>query len=515
MMISWIVASLVQKEFRRCGFRGSVVGFEEARICRLAGQGELINLKVEGMAEVHVMMLPWSAFGHMIPFLQFTIALAKAGIRVTYVSTPRNIQRLPQIPASLKDLVKYVELPLEAVDGLPNGAEATVDLSMEKIQYLKIAYDLLQKPFKELVLALSPDWIITDFIADWTVDISQETSIPLISFSVFNSAAICFLGPPEYLVGEGQKKVRGTPESLTYSPEWLGFKSPVAFRAFEATGTHQGFYGENASGRSDAERIAKIQQGCHLCCIRSCMEFEGEYIDLFAKISNKTVIPVGVLPPEHDEKKKGSIDESWREVFRWLDEQDPKSVLFVGFGSENKFTKEQIFEIAFGLELSELPFLWALRKPEWAVEDSDALPSGFRERTHAKGIASFGWAPQLEILAHPSVGGSLFHSGWGSIIETLQHGHTLVILPFIADQPLNARMLAAKNLAIEVERKEDGSFTKEGIAKALRQAMVEEEGEKIRACARKAVAIFGNQKLHQEHYIGKFAEYLKDSSANK
>ncbi|KAL9253057.1 putative UDP-rhamnose:rhamnosyltransferase 1 [Drosera capensis] len=466
------------------------------------------------MAEVHVVMLPWSAFGHMIPFLQLSIALAKVGIRVTYVSTPRNIQRLPQIPASLKDLVKYVELPLEAVEGLPNGAEATIDLSMEKIQYLKIAYDLLQKPFKELVLALSPDWIITDLIADWTVDISQEISIPLISFSVFNAATCCFIGPPEYLVGEGQKKLRGTPESMTSSPEWLCFKSPVAYRAFEAAGSHQGVYGKNVSGRSDAERVAKILQGCHLCCIRSCMEYEGEYIDLFAKLSNKTVIPVGVLPPEHDEKKERT-DEKWHEVSKWLDEQDPKSVVFVGFGSEYKFMKEQIFKIAFGLELSELPFLWALRKLEWAVEDSDALPSGFRERTHAKGIVSYGWAPQLEILAHTAVGGSLFHSGWGSIIETLQHGHTLVILPFIVDQPLNARMLAAKGLAIEVERREDGSFTREGIAKALRQAMVEEEGEKIRACTRKAVTIFGDQKLHQEHYIGKLADYLKDSSANK
>ncbi|KAL9248683.1 putative UDP-rhamnose:rhamnosyltransferase 1 [Drosera capensis] len=467
------------------------------------------------MANVHVVVLPWSAFGHMIPFLQLSIALAKTGVRVTYVQTPRNIQRLPRIPPSLTDLLVYKELPLEMVRGLPEETEATVDLPMEKTQYLKIAYDLLQEPFKQLVIDLSPDWIITDFIADWTVDVSRECSIPLIPFSVFNAATNCFFGPPKYLVGEGRKELRGTPESLTHPPEWFSFESAVAFRSFEAVGCHYGFYGGNATGRSDAERIAKVLQGSRLCCVRSCMEFEGEYIELYQKISEKPMIPVGVLPPERVEKKRVSFDRNWREVFKWLDEQNPKTVVFVGFGSEHKFTKDQVFEIAFGLELSELPFLWALRKPDWAVEDSDALPSGFTERTRRKGIVSLGWAPQLEILAHSSIGGSLFHSGWGSIIETLQYGHSLVVLPFIIDQGLNARQLAAKGLAIEVERKEDGSFTREAMAKALRKAMVEEEGQKMRDCARKAAAIFGDLKLHQEHYIGKFAAYLRNGSGNK
>ncbi|GAB2245051.1 hypothetical protein Droror1_Dr00000544 [Drosera rotundifolia] len=184
------------------------------------------------MAVVHVVMLPSLAFGHMIPFLQFSKALAKAGVRVRYVSTPINIRRLPQIPESLKGAVEYVALPLQAVDGLPDGAEATIDIPMEKIQYLKVAYDLLKESFTQLVLPRSPDWIITDFIADWTVDVSQECSIPLISFSVFNAVTICFVGPPKYLTGEGQKELRRTPESLTRSPEWFGFKSVVAFRPF-------------------------------------------------------------------------------------------------------------------------------------------------------------------------------------------------------------------------------------------------------------------------------------------
>ncbi|KAM2647516.1 hypothetical protein TB1_000749 [Malus domestica] len=80
--------------------------------------------------------------------------------------------------------------------------------------------------------------------------------------------------------------------------------------------------------------------------------------------------------------------------------------------SEYKLSKEQVFEISYGLELSELPFLWALRKPNWAKSEVDALPRGFVDRTSEKGLVCFRWVPQMEILAHPSFG-----SIGGSIIE--------------------------------------------------------------------------------------------------
>ena len=63
---------------------------------------------------------------------------------------------------------------------------------------------------------------------------------------------------------------------------------------------------------------------------------------------------------------------------------------------------------------------------------------------------------------------------------------------------------------MEVERGKDGSFDRDGIAKALRLAMVAEEGKTFRVRARKAAAIFGDENLHQQYYIGRFVEYLKN-----
>uniref|UniRef100_A0A2N9GDT5 Glycosyltransferase n=1 Tax=Fagus sylvatica TaxID=28930 RepID=A0A2N9GDT5_FAGSY len=458
-----------------------------------------------------VVTLPWSAFGHMLPFFQLSIALAKSGVHVSFVSTPRNIQRLPKIPPSLATLIDLIEFPLPKLQNgvLTEGAEATVDISLDKVEYFKVAYDLLQTPFKQFIAEQLPDWIIVDFCAHWAVEIAQEYNVGLVLFTVMSAASSIFLGlPPRYVFLSDQKPAWPSLESLTKPPEWVNFPSSVAWREYEAPFVHACLYTKDASGLSDAARISKVLRACNALAIRSCKEFEGEYLNLHEKMMGKPVISVGLLPRERNETSK-ITDGSWRKIFEWLDKQVPKSFVFVVFGSECKLSREQVYEIAYGLELSLVPFLWALRKPFWAADEGDILPSGFSNRTFDRGMVCFGWAPQMEILAHPSIGGSLFHSGWGSVIEILQFGHFLVVLPLVYDQSLNASLLVDKGLAVEVERGQDGSFDRDGIAKALRLAMVSDEGEAFRVRAREAAVIFGDENLHQQFYIGRFVEYLK------
>ncbi|KAJ8635075.1 hypothetical protein MRB53_009342 [Persea americana] len=91
------------------------------------------------------------------------------------------------------------------------------------------------------------------------------------------------------------------------------------------------------------------------------------------------IIPVGLLPPE---KREEAVKGQWVEIFRWLNEKAARSVVFVGFGRECKLSRSELDEIAHGLELSNLDFLWALRKPRWASDDgSDELPPRFGSRT--------------------------------------------------------------------------------------------------------------------------------------
>ncbi|KAB2597748.1 UDP-rhamnose:rhamnosyltransferase 1 [Pyrus ussuriensis x Pyrus communis] len=166
------------------------------------------------------------------------------------------------------------------------------------IQYT-IAYDLLQKPINQFIADRLPDWIITDLAAHWVVEAGKEYDVPLVYFSVFSAATRAF-------VSSAQNLSSGHTKGL----------STVAFRGKEA-----GFYGVNDSGISDAERRATILSPCPVHAIRSCEEFEGEYLEAYKNNSGKLVIPTGLLPPE--KPAKGVKREVYTDdgIFEWLDKQ--------------------------------------------------------------------------------------------------------------------------------------------------------------------------------------------------
>ncbi|KAI8024559.1 UDP-glycosyltransferase 91C1 [Camellia lanceoleosa] len=185
---------------------------------------------------IHAALVPFVAFGHLIPFYELSITLAKAGIHVSFISTRNNIQRLPQLPSHLSSLITFVPLSWSTVGSnlLAEGIEATVDIPAEDGKHLLAAFDLLKHPFKQFVIEQSPDWIISDFVCYWTVDVAKECYIPLVIFSAFSAATNLFYGPPEYLSGNAQRRLRSSPEDLTSPPWWVSFRSLVHYRRYEA-----------------------------------------------------------------------------------------------------------------------------------------------------------------------------------------------------------------------------------------------------------------------------------------
>uniref|UniRef100_J3MJB2 Uncharacterized protein n=1 Tax=Oryza brachyantha TaxID=4533 RepID=J3MJB2_ORYBR len=70
---------------------------------------------------LHVVMFPWLAFGHLIPFLELAKRLAARGhAAVTFLSTPRNAFRLAPLPPELSSRIRVVPLPLPAIVSLPS-----------------------------------------------------------------------------------------------------------------------------------------------------------------------------------------------------------------------------------------------------------------------------------------------------------------------------------------------------------------------------------------------------------
>ncbi|KAJ3694875.1 hypothetical protein LUZ60_000252 [Juncus effusus] len=98
----------------------------------------------------------------MLPYLELSKSLAIRGHRVTYISTPRNIQWLPEIPSHLSPLIQLVSFTLPHVEHLPYNAESTKDLPPKEVHLLKKAHDGLEVPFSEFLESTSSGTGIND-----------------------------------------------------------------------------------------------------------------------------------------------------------------------------------------------------------------------------------------------------------------------------------------------------------------------------------------------------------------
>ena len=114
-------------------------------------------------------------------------------------------------------------------------------------------------------------------------------------------------------------------------------------------------------------------------------------------------------------------------------------------------SKEEMGEMARGLELSGVSFIWVIRFPKGEeVPLRDALPEVPYERTLGRGIIAEGWAPQDAILTHPAIGSFVTHCGWGSILEALLWGVPMVTMPWDRDHLLKFKLVNELGTGVEV-----------------------------------------------------------------
>ncbi|KAL9165173.1 hypothetical protein ABFS82_06G153800 [Erythranthe guttata] len=444
---------------------------------------------------LHIVMFPWLAIGHIRPFFRLSECLARKGHRISFISTPRNLQRIVKVPRELSHLINLIAFPLPEVENLPPNAESSMDVPHVKQQLLKVALDLLQPCVRSFLERArpKPDWIVYDYASHWLPPLAEEFGISRGYFSLFTAAFMSFLGPTDALIF-GEKYGRLTAEDYTVVPEWVPFPSDVAFRLHEMTKNMEkdAEGNEYDSGTSDSIRFGLSINGSEIVIFRSYVEFEPEWFDLIQQLYQKPIIPIGVLPIEDDEREDefDNDDTEWPTIKEWLDSQKQNSIVYVALGTEATLSQKEAHELALGLEQSGLPFFWVLNRNHL----SEMLPHGFIERVKNRGMVYTKWAPQIKILSHSAVGGFLTRCGWNSVTEALGFGRVLILFPIMNDQGLNARLLHDKKVGIEIPRNEkDGSFTSESVAKTVKLALVSEDGREVRENALKMKDLFGDK----------------------
>ncbi|GLJ07734.1 hypothetical protein SUGI_0073340 [Cryptomeria japonica] len=95
----------------------------------------------------HVVMFPFMAQGHFIPFLSLANVLSSRGLTVSFLTTIANVSKLQS--QAVGSSILFIPLSLLPIHGLPPSYESTDTLSFIEGELLFLSSHNLSKPFEE------------------------------------------------------------------------------------------------------------------------------------------------------------------------------------------------------------------------------------------------------------------------------------------------------------------------------------------------------------------------------
>lgn len=407
-----------------------------------------------------ILMFPWLAHGHISPYLELAKRLSHRNFVIHLCSTSANFRSIEHsIGDKYAASVRLVELRLPT-DLLPRCYHTTNGLPPELMPRLKRSLDMAETNFRRLLASLKPDLLVYDFLQPWAPKAAAELGVPAVEFVTSSATMMAYLF-----------------HSFAHPAADFPFKE-IYYRDYELP-HRSALLAADEGVRRNA--FLGVERSSDVVLMKGFREIESKYSDHLQTLLKKRVVFVGALVQE-----TSSIhEEEGSKFIKWLDKKGKKSTVFVSFGSEYFLTKEDMLELAHGLELSNFNFIWVVRFPkggENVLEDS--LPLGFLERVKGRGLVVEGWAPQAQILGHESVGGFISHCGCSSMMESMRFGVPIIAMPMHLDQPLNARLVEEIGVGVEVVRDNNGALEREAVADVIRRVVAYEGGEGVRKNAR-------------------------------
>ncbi|XP_010557081.1 PREDICTED: UDP-glycosyltransferase 89C1 [Tarenaya hassleriana] len=395
----------------------------------------------------HVLVIPFPQSGHMLPHLDLTHQLLFRGAVVTVVVTPNNstyvdpLRRLHS-PENLRTLI----LPFPSHPLIPSGVESLQQLPLQALPHMLEALSGLRDPLSDWLRRQPPSdlpaaIVGSSFLSPWINKLADEFSLKSICFLPINAHSVATMWAQE----------------------------------------DRGFF-------DDLESATTASYGL---VVNSFYELETQYVETVkAKfMTHHRVWTVGPLLPVNSGVDRGGRSSVPSEkVTAWLDSSGENSVVYVGFGSQIRLTKQQTAALAAALERSGVRFIWAVRDAAKKIsgdsQDADAgedvIPAGFEERVAGKGLVIRGWAPQSMILNHRAVGSYLTHLGWGSVLEGLVGGVVLLAWPMQADHFYNTKLLVDElRAAVRAGENRESVPDPEELARVLVESVKEDLPERL------------------------------------
>ncbi|XP_050368550.1 UDP-glycosyltransferase 76B1-like [Argentina anserina] len=415
------------------------------------------SIKMEEITKrKRLILFPIPLEGHMNPMLKLADLLYSKGFSITIIHTQLNSPN-----PSLHPHFTFRSIP----DGLSESEASPKDI----VLLFYLFNTKCVQPFKECLSSLLSEepevaCLISDAIFHFTQSVAESFKLPRFVFETGSMTGYAVFSHFSLLREKGYLPVTqdSQPGKVVTELPPLRIKDlPVI-------------------PKGDPEKFFEI---CVLIASKIAAS-DGVIFNTFKDLEEQGMailqkqypdLPVFPIGPFHDYEEASST--SNQSCISWLNTRAPKSVIYVSFGTIAAITKAQFLEIAWGLSNSNQPFLWVVRPG--LVHGSDwleLLPNRFLENLNGRGHI-VKWAPQKEVLSHPSVGGFWTHNGWNSTLESVCAGVPMICFPCFGDQMVLARYVSkvwkiGLQYENEIERGE--------IEATIRKLMEEKEGEEIR-----------------------------------
>ncbi|KAJ7968232.1 Glycosyltransferase [Quillaja saponaria] len=438
----------------------------------------------------HAVLIPYPAQGHINPMLKLAKLLHFKGFYITFVNTEFNHKRLLK-SRGFNSLDGLPDFQFQTIpDGLPpTYVDATQDIP-------SLCYSTRKTclvPFRNLLAKLNHSassgsippvrCIVSDGVMSFSVKAAEELGIPIVLF--WTTSACGFLGYAHYrsLIDRGLVPLKDesylTNGYLETEVNWISGMKNIRLKDFpnfiRTTDPHE-LMVEFLMGEVDRAYKASA------VIFNTFDELEYNVVNdlssMFPPIY--TIGPLHLLVKQIPQQNLVPFGSNlWKEdteCLLWLESKEPRSVVYVNYGSITVMSPQQLLEFAWGLANSRRPFLWVIR-PDLVDGGSVILSYEFVNETKDRGLIA-SWCPQEQVLSHPSIGGFLTHCGWNSTIESLSCGVPIICWPFFAEQQTNCRFSCSEwGIGTEV----DTNVKRDEVEKLVNELMEGEKGKEMKA----------------------------------
>ncbi|KAL3628496.1 hypothetical protein CASFOL_027542 [Castilleja foliolosa] len=454
----------------------------------------------------HAIMIPVPHQGHINPSINLALKLASKGFIITFV----NLEFVHHMLSKTRH--KDGDIFSEARESGLDIRYATISdcfpLEFDRVVNLVEFWEMMMKDFParadefvgNIIRSDPAHLLVVDTLYAWGATIAQKYN--LVNVSIWTEPAVVFsLAYHSDLLGEnGHFPCKDDIEKeISYIPGIKSINTKDLMPYLKESEVETMPYNLVLGAFKEANKADFVLHN-------TVHELESETLSALNKYQpNYAIGPINFFKNLPSNTVSNSLL-SESDCSQWLDSKSPGSVLYVSFGSLVQTDKQVIEEIANGLLLSEVAFVWVLRAGLLGLTDTNVLPTGFEDVIKDKGLI-VPWCDQIKVLSNPAVGGFVSHCGWNSILESIWYGVPMICYPVTYDQPTN-RKLVVDDWMVGINLCDGKTVERNEVAEKIKRLMNESTSQKLRqnvvnvsASLRNAVEIDGSSERNFDRFI--------------